>query len=220
MASLDLKDSNLEGSVKNSWESSACILAVDKLKKEFENGKVEVLSLFNYRPCAEYESPVWYEVESTTTKYYTQIVDNCRFFTSHYIGTYSTDGVKITIRPRFGEKIFNYLIGFATNLYLPIAESDYEKSKTNSYWLLALIWKSMLNKALTLGQIPRNYVEIKNNQKHFRGRLDIAKHIRANLCDASRFYCSYGKLSMDNTINRTIRYSRSEEHTSELQSRI
>ena len=63
----------------------------------------------------------------------------------------------------------------------------------------------MLNRALTLGQIPKEYQVVERNQKNFKGRLDISKHIRANLCDQSKFYCKYKKLSMDNTINRTIR---------------
>ena len=63
----------------------------------------------------------------------------------------------------------------------------------------------MLNKALTTGQIPREYQTISRNQKHFRGHLAVSKHIHANICDATRFYCTYKKLSMDNTINRTIR---------------
>lgn len=63
----------------------------------------------------------------------------------------------------------------------------------------------MLNRALTTGQIPKEYITVTKNQKNYHGRLTIAKHIRANLCDATRFYCSYKKLSMDNTINRVIR---------------
>lgn len=109
------------------------------------------------------------------------------------------------------------MIGYATNLYLPIGASDVSiNTQNNSYWLIALLWKAMLNKALTTGQIPKGYEIITRNQKNYRERLSLYKHIHANLCDASRFYCTYKKLSMDNTINRTIRATyqilKSKEH--------
>ena len=107
--------------------------------------------------------------------------------------------------PRFGN-IFNYLVSYASNIYIPYGESEISfNSQNNSYWLIALLWKAMLNRALTTGQIPKEYITVTKNQKNYHGRLTIAKHIRANLCDATRFYCSYKKLSMNNTINRVIR---------------
>ena len=134
-----------------------------------------------------------------------KVVNECRFFSSHYIGRFSHNGYSIIVNPRFGN-IFSYLVSYATNLYLPIGTSDSSyNTHHNSYWLISLIWKAMLNKALTQGQIPKEYEIIRKNQKNFRGHLCINKHIHYNICDATRFYCSYKKLSMDNTINKTIR---------------
>ena len=206
--SLILKDSDFqEGVVKCYHENSAGYMeAVDELQKQFNDGSLEVLSLQSYNPHSRIECPIRYEVKSYDTKrggY--QVVNECRFLSSHYIGRFSFNGYSIIVNPRFGD-IFGYLIGYATNLYLPLGTSNLAyNTENNSYWLIALIWKAMLNKALTTGQIPKEYVRVNKNQKNFRGRLSINKHIHANLCDASRFYCSYKKLSMDNTINRTIR---------------
>lgn len=204
---LDLKDSDFQdGVIKRYNEHSAGYMeAVDELQQQFNKGNIEVISLQSYNPHRHVECPVWYEVKSYDTKRGYQVVNECRFLSSHYIGRYSYGGYSIIINPRFGD-IFGYLIGYTTNLYLPLGNSDLSyNTVNNSYWLIALIWKAMLNKALTTGQIPKEYIRIESNQKHFRGHLSINKHMHTNLCNASRFYCSYKKLSMDNTINRTIR---------------
>lgn len=205
--SLILKDSDFqEGVVKWYHEDSAGYMrAVDELQKQFNNDSLEILSLQSYNPHVRIECPVRYEVKSYDTKWRYHVVNECRFFSSHYIGRFTFNGYSIIINPRFGD-IFGYLITYATDLYLPIGSSNLTyNTANNSFWLIALIWKAMLNKALTTGQIPKEYISYNNNQKNFRGRLSINKHIHTNLCDASRFYCSYKKLSMNNTINRTIR---------------
>lgn len=208
MTLLELKDSSfIEGkgvSKDYSQQCAAFMDAVDHLKKQYEDGQLEIVHLQSYNPRINVETPIWYEIKSYGTSYNKTVVSNCEFFSSHYIGRYSNGVCSIVIEPRFGH-VFNYLVSYATNLYLPQGFSDQSYANKNAYWLIALLWKAMLNKALTTGQIPKEYQTITKNQKSFRGRLSIAKHIHANLCDASRFYCSYKKLSMDNTINRTIR---------------
>lgn len=206
---LELEDSDYKkGTVSGNYtNSSAYILAIDELHRQFVDGKVDIISLFDYQGDREAEIPIWYEVIDNTTMYGRPIINSCRFFTSHYVGTFSSNNVKIIIRPRFGNGIISYLIGYASNLYLPLGKSDVDKSSENPYWLIALLWRSMLSKALTEGQIPRNYIRETKNIRHFRGRLDLSKHIHTNLTDASRFFCTYSKLSIDNTINRTIRYT-------------
>jgi 5-methylcytosine-specific restriction enzyme subunit McrC len=64
-----------------------------------------------------------------------------------------------------------------------------------------------LQRAIAMGQIPKEYKTENKNLRYYKGRLDIAKQIQVNLTNASRFYCSYRKLTSDNTINRTIRYT-------------
>jgi 5-methylcytosine-specific restriction endonuclease McrBC regulatory subunit McrC len=71
---------------------------------------------------------------------------------------------------------------------------------------MAILWKTSLEKALTKSQISKEYQDIENNIRIFKGKLKIPKQIKRNLVDESRFYCQYRKLSMNTTINRTIRY--------------
>ncbi len=64
-------------------------------------------------------------------------------------------------------------------IILPLGESHLAlNNPNNSYWLIALLWKAMLNKALTNAQIPKGYESVTRNQKNYRGRLALSKHIR------------------------------------------
>jgi len=204
--SLVLTDSCIEGQLNGHKDITGYMSAIDELQKQFKDGTVNILCLHNYNLREQFDVPVWYEIQSYCDKYRRGIVNECKFFSSHYIGNFSKNGYSITINPRFGEKIFTYLISYATNLYIPLGESEFSlNNQNNSYWLIALMWKAMLNKALTTGQIPKGYKSITKNQKNYRGRLCISKHIHYNICDATKFCCVYKKLSMDNSINRTIR---------------
>lgn len=179
---------------------------IDKLNKQFVDGNVEVISLCNYTTHSLPENPVSYEINSYTSTYNHVVADKCTFYASHYIGRYEDNGIDIIITPRYGDRIFNYLINYTTNVFMPAGYSSIAKSMhANSYWLIALLWKSMLNRALTIGQTPKEYQTVTKNQKHYKGHLNVTKHIQTNLCDWTRFYCTYKKLSFDNTINRTIR---------------
>lgn len=195
-----------DGVCKNYHQQSAGFMrAIDKLQKQFVDGTIEVLSLQNYNQRAKVECPIGYHILSYDEKRGYEVVNECNFFASHYIGRYTYGDYNIIVNPRFGN-IFTYLIGYATNIYLPFGESHISFNNQNSScWLIALLWKAMLNKALTTGQIPKNYETITHNQRNYRGRLALSKHIHTNLCDATRFYCTYKKLSMDTVINRTIR---------------
>lgn len=207
MISLNLQDSDINGKKTTTYqESSACIRAIDVLSKLFEEGKVTIFNLLKYRPCETFEMPIKYQIETNTTMHGYPMVDVCRYFTSHYVGSFSAENVKVSITPRF-VAVFNYMVGYTTNLYIPISAAEYGRSTCNSAWLIAFIWKAMLNKALTKSQIPKSYIQNTKNLKHFRGRLDLHRHIHANLTNASRSFCTYPKLSIDNTINRTICYT-------------
>lgn len=204
MSIIELNDSGSE-TIKNN-NVGAFMEEVDELNRQIVESKIQIIRLQDYNPRIVAESPVWYEVKSYSDKYNKRTVSECVFITSHHIGRFSHNGVNIIINPRFGDKIFQHIISYATNLFLPIGSSDIqEKTKSNSFWLIALLWKAMLNKALASNQIPKEYQTITRNQKNFRGRLMVPKHIKANLCNASVFYCTYKKLSMDNIINRAIR---------------
>lgn len=199
----EFQDSQYESGVPV-YRPGALMHAIDTLQHQFESGELDIISIRNYNLNISLECPIWYKVLDYRTLHNNLVPDLCEVFTSHYIGRFSYEGTSISINPRFGS--FNYLISSAANLYLPQGSSDISKNNSsNSYWLIALLWKAMLNKALTYGQIPKEYIVIKNNQKNFRGRLLVSRHIHANLCDASKFYCTYKKLTPDTLINRTIR---------------
>lgn len=198
----DCKDKEL--SYYDQPERFMCV--IDNLNKQFVNGTIEVISLNNYSSHSLPDKIVSYEINSYTSTHNHVVADRCTFSASHYIGRFSNDGTDIIIKPRYGDQIFNYLICYATNIFIPIGNSNIaNKMSSNSYWLIALLWKSMLNRALTISQTPKSYQTITKNQKNYKGHLNISKHIHMNLCDMTRFYCTYKKLSFDNTINRTIR---------------
>lgn len=203
-----LKDSLLNGI---QWEAIGnkkgtpgnALKALEALDKQYKEGKVNIIRLLEYRNNSDLLCPITYsniEIEKISVTDFT-------VYTSHYIGRCRINETDISINPRFGEKVFNYLLSYATGLYVPQGESSFEKNKSNSYWLLTIIWKAMLNRAITQGHVPKEYVTETRNLKHYHGRLNLQKHIRANMCDASRFYCTYRKLTPNTTINRTIRYT-------------
>lgn len=215
MNKLSLKDSSSyypdnAYTIGYSGQPAEIMQAIDELNRQIDNGEVSVISLNRYMPRPKEDAhPISYNILSYTTLHNHKVVDECVFLASHYIGMFTHSNVNITIRPRFGEHIFKYILSFATNIYIPksddgVSDSRNDDSRTPD-WLLAHLWKGMLTKALTEGQIPKEYQRITRNQKYFSGRLDISKQIRFNLTDASKFYCTYKKLSLNNSINRTIR---------------
>lgn len=196
---LELTDDILgEGVVCNDKSQLA---AIEEINKQVVEQKIRSLSLTSriQNDCLN-EYPIWH----------TQVVEKgevvTKLYTSHYIGFCSVNGVDIVIKPRFG--FFNHLISYACSIYVPNAESSITSNKTSkNYWLIALLWKAVLQRAIAVGQIPKEYKTENKNLRYYKGRLDIAKQIRVNLTNASRFYCSYRKLTSDNTINRAIRHA-------------
>ena len=196
---LELTDDILgEGNVCNDLSQ---LKAIEEINKQVDEQKIKALSLTSriQNDCLD-EYPIRHA----------QVVENgnvvTKLYTSHYIGFCSVNGIDIVIKPRFG--LFNHLISYACNIFVPNAESSITSNKTsNNYWLIALLWKAVLQRAIAMGQIPKEYKTENKNLRYYKGRLDIAKQIRVNLTNASRFYCSYRKLTSDNTINRAIRYA-------------
>ena len=202
---LPLKDSTSK-TLFYREQPEAFMKAIDNLNMQFVDGSIKVVPLNNYHSHPQIEAPVSYVINTYTTIHNHVVADKCTFSASHYIGRYRNNDIDVIITPRYGDKLFNYIINYATNVFLPTGSSSIEKNiNANSYWLLGILWKSMLNKALTSGQTPKEYQIIIKNQKNYKGHLNVTKHIHANLCNSTRFYCQYKKLSFDNTINRTIR---------------
>lgn len=221
MTLLNLEDSHFTDSnnAKEEWYKStvaSCIhKALDDLRWQFEAGMVKLLSLRNTATTySTKESPVWCRTETVVSKD-RSACEKMSFYTSHYIGNCTINDVSVKIRPRFGDKLFNHLLQYACNIYLPKGNINYaEGYADNAYWLVGLLWRALLGRALTAGQIPKEYKTESKNLKTYKGHLNIQKHIKTNLVDQSRFFCIYRKLTMNNTINQTIRYTYSvlKEH--------
>jgi 5-methylcytosine-specific restriction endonuclease McrBC regulatory subunit McrC len=220
IATLNLTDSQfVEGETKSDWYTTGIYCqAIDRLNKDITSGNIEIYSLSKNQSIKKIDDLVWYHIDESRVSNSNVVITKASFYTSHYIGFYSTNifnqakkdyqTVNVTIKPRFGKdsKLFNYLLSYAYNLYIPKGSSSYEKEHNTNYWLMAVLWKASLEKALTQSHIPKEYQKIEKNQRVFRGKLKISQQIRNNLTDKSKFFCQYRKLSMDNTINRTIRY--------------
>ena len=207
---LEIKDSQLNGiQVTNEFLVPLFLEAIDELNKQFLKGSIKEVSFNSYRATEFKENPIFYDNISTRPfgSNNRPIVTGCKFYTSHYVGSFSYNGISIIITPRFGATIFSYLMKYATNLYIPNSLTAFTMLKANPSWLIVLVWKAMLNKALINSHIPKQYISEQKNLRYFKGRLLLSKHLKQNLVDKSWFYCSYHKLSADNVINQTIRYT-------------
>lgn len=184
--------------------------AVDKLNNDLKDRKVEFFSLGGIANDIE-DTLIWYEIGSTRDPRGYAVIDKATFYTSHYIGFYSTKisnkDISISVEPRFGNGIFNYLLSYTYGIYLPKGLSSTSSEKSDSLWLIAIMWKATLQKAMTKSQIPKEYQKFEKNLSTYKGQLNISKHIKHNLFDKSKFYCNYRKLSMNTAINQTIRYT-------------
>jgi len=211
---LLLKDSQfIKGIEKKDWHNVARYCqAVDKLRNSISNQEVDFFSLSSNKENRQLSSDlIWYEINNTRVSNSNSVVNQATFYTSHYIGFYSTKienkTVNIVLKPRFGDDIFNYLLSYAYGLYLPKGSSSTSDTRNNNLWLIAIMWKATLERTMTKSHIPKEYKKFKKNLSTYRGKLNISKHIKHNLFDKSKFYCNYRKLTMDTVINQTIRYT-------------
>lgn len=128
--------------------------------------------------------------------------------TSYYVGFYNTtiegQQVSLTIIPRFGEKIANYLYANALGVYLTESTTSISQDKFYNQWFLALLWMGALEGAIGKAHIPKSYVRESKNLTYFKGRLDVGKQILHNLTSPHKMYCQYPKLTHDTPINRTL----------------
>jgi 5-methylcytosine-specific restriction endonuclease McrBC regulatory subunit McrC len=214
---LELTDSDFVNGklIDKGVQTALYCQAIDKLNRDITNKKVDFFSFSNNTKNKFLNDKIiWYEIDDTELKNKKNaVITKAIFYTSHYIGFYSTSinnkKIDIVLNPRFGNEsgIFNYLLSYAYGVYLPKGSSSSKSEKTNNLWLLAILYKATFNKAITKSQIPKEYKKMQKNLHTFKGQLHISKHIQENLFDKSRFYCSYRKLTMDVSINQTIRYT-------------
>lgn len=196
MIKLNLQDSTLFD--KEQEETSNIkkkLEAVDALRRQYESGLVDCLHLIDEESTREEKDcPVWYESKGGKTF----------FYTSHYIGSWKVNDVIINIVPRFDT--LSRLLSHALHIYLP-KENEFTENKNETLWMIALMWRVLLQKAIQHGSIPRSYVVEKKNLRNFKGRLDVNKQLKYNIADKSKFYCSHRHITFDNLINRTILYT-------------
>ncbi len=211
---LILEDSqHLDGKDINDKHKTALYCqAVDKLNHNIQNKQIEFFSFSNSKEIQNLEDKlIWYEINTTRESNSNIVVRKATFFTSHYIGYYSTKvlnkTINIKIEPRFGNPLLHYLLSYAYGVYLPKGFSSSNNKKTQSLWLIVFMWKALLQKAMTKSQIPKEYQKHSKNLHTFKGQLHISNHIKYNLFDQSRFYCNFRKLTMNTIINQTIRYT-------------
>lgn len=209
MGDLSIHDSCLNGELKEYGNPTARqrdIELVYDLKERFESGEVQLLHLSPYHVNEAIDAPVWLDKIFFNKQNEKHSAIYC---SSHFIGSYSSAKGTLEITPRFGRdnEVMNYLLSYVANLYIPKGSASFKSKSGYNDWLIVVLWKALLDKAMTSGQIPKEYKTETKNIRSFKGHLNIAKHIKANLTNASKFYCTYRKLTMDNVINRTIRYT-------------
>ena len=212
---VELRDSTLipERSNFDPRESASVMFAVARLNEDVKQGRVECCSLTGRRrECA---LPELVACVPTGVRYSraTSVLESVEFTTSHYVGQAcirlpgADEDVVIRISPRFGKTVWLPLLAKAACVYLPerFQSSGAGSDCCDNEWLLLLMWRSAFERAMMEASVPKSYVEQTRNLRCFRGRLDVARQIRDNLANQSRFHCSYKPLTYDNTINRTIR---------------
>lgn len=189
------------------------LCAVDLLNRAVENGSVEMVALSGRRRVAFPDLPpiITYSVTKLGHVNSWDVVADARFNVSHFVGSYSAtiDGKVVTleIKPRWGNALLGYLLQYTTGLFLPPdASAGTDFARESPEWLLVLLWKSMFNQALRRCHIPKEYRTIRTNNRFFKGRLDVQRQIRENIADNSRFCCVHAPLTMNTTINQTIRH--------------
>lgn len=217
-----LQDSWLEpkslGQVDWKQRQASVLTAACLLSEALTNGQIDICSVSGRTIAAGIENVLQVQCRRVRQKYGSATVpDELVFCTSHYVGQAmvevssdsgkTSDQVLFRIEPRFGTTIRDRLLSCAFGVYLPRrmnAIGSVVEGNGNA-WLLFLMWRCALEKAMKLSSIPKGYVRRKDNLRHFRGRLDVMKHIRTNVADQSWMFCDYPVLTMDTTINRTIR---------------
>ena len=201
MIELNLKDcqTDIVKIFDNPTQLIYRIRMCDVITDAFLSHELEIFTLTNNRINFETDRPIEYRFDGKDEK-------KAYFSTSRYVGFFIHGEHLIRIEPRFGNIIRDHLFVHALGLYLPKGNSGIDNSKVKNLWLIVLLWRANVEKAITKSQISKTYNKIEKNNHFFRGQLNVQKQIRHNSVDLSKFYCTYSQFSYDNTINQTLRY--------------
>lgn len=185
---------------------------LEELKQKGEKFVFQVFRKIKYRKTLEgivdYKVLSTFNIKPGTAKIGYTLPQEIELTTSYYVGFYNTtiegQQVSLTIIPRFGEKIANYLYANALGVYLTESTTSISQDKFYNQWFLALLWMGALEGAIGKAHIPKSYVRESKNLTYFKGRLDVGKQILHNLTSPHKMYCQYPKLTYDTPINRTL----------------
>lgn len=211
---IELKDNLPNQFITGCPKALLCMQASEKLAEEIKDKRVNFISLSDRRTSYDREISeiISYKIIKTNNCYKKQVIEKICVNVSNFIGCYTTkideEIVKIDITPRWGEKIISYLLQYTTGIYIPPESLQGNKEEKNSSeWLLVFLWKSAFHQALRRAHIPKEYRAIKTNNSVFKGRLDVARQIKENITNQTKFCCIDSPQTRDIIINRTIRYA-------------
>ncbi|MCL2473441.1 MAG: hypothetical protein FWF23_00830 [Alphaproteobacteria bacterium] len=185
-----------------SFEPELIMKAAALLKKGAVSKKYEVYSLSPHKKSKESSPFLDCMVQDNVLKFVTY-----NFVGRLFIRVEGRD-ICFNIYPSMGLLELSHILSYSSGVYFPenskpLSGLSYEQGMS---WLLLLLWKCAFERALRQSSVPKDYVFKSENLKRFRGRLDLIKNIQQNLTDFSKVWCIYKPLSMDITINRTVRY--------------
>lgn len=195
--SIDVKTAKEDNWREWERESLECLASEDFLN----NMRLLTLPPVYGRPKKLFEDK---ELGKRWTDSSRSLPERLRFIAQRFVGQCQINGFNINVQTHIGANALPYMLGRAANLHIPEAAARQYAEKSDNFWLLLLVWSAQFFNAIKYSSIPRQYVRENRNLDHFRGRLDVRRHIKANVANAARFYCAYRHLVADNTINRAI----------------
>ncbi len=129
-----------------------------------------------------------------------------RVFVSNAVGVIGIDDLQILVKPKIPMNHFDYLVSWSIDpSWTRIGEGKFHAEEGTGF--LPSMWISFLDAlAVTLkADLHRDYVEVKEDPPYVRGRLDL-RQTYVNLGRGRIAFPSvFDELSVDNSINRTLR---------------
>ncbi len=129
-----------------------------------------------------------------------------RVFVNNAVGVIGIDDLQILVRPKIPMNHFDYLVSWSIDpSWTRLGEGKFHAEEGTGF--LPSMWISFLDAlAVTLkADLHRDYVEVKEDPPYVRGRLDL-RRTYVNLGRGRIAFPSvFDELSVDNSINRTLR---------------
>lgn len=150
------------------------------------------------------------------------IVDTSRWAATNHVGAISTPSLTVEVLPKVflgetredREKNRAHLLRIlAFTDFIDIRESEISGKGLVSmdiYEIIRFLYSKRLLREAENG-IHRAYETFEGNERFLKGRLDIAKNIRANHVLRDKFHISYDELTEDTPLNRTFRAATMQE---------